>query len=58
MDEKLQTILKKLAEVIYDQYLIDLKAGNLKNGICRIKQAVGKSATKRKTFQQTAFDFK
>lgn len=31
MDEKLQIILKKIAEVVYEQYLKDLKFGNIPN---------------------------
>ena len=58
MDEKLQIVLKKIAEVVYEQYLKDLKNGNLKNEIFTNKrQSVGKSAKKVKTFQQTALMF-
>ena len=58
MDEKLKDILNKLAELIYDQFSKDLIAGKIKSGICSInKQAVGKSATKAKTFHQTAFNY-
>jgi len=31
MDEKIQIILKKIAEVVYEQYLKDLKSGNISN---------------------------
>jgi len=30
MDEKLQIVLKKIAEVVYEQYIKDLKYGNIR----------------------------
>jgi len=58
MDEKLQDILKKLAELIYDQFIKDLTAGKLKNEVCfNNKQSVGKSSKKSKTFHQTALGY-
>ncbi|MBE3092043.1 MAG: DUF3271 domain-containing protein [Actinobacteria bacterium] len=58
MDEKLKDLLKKLSELIYDQFIKDLNNGNLKNEVRTDKQAVGKSAKKAKTFHQTAFNYK
>ncbi len=59
MDKKTQLILKKLAVILYEQFIKDLNNGNIKNEICSInKQSVGKSAKKAKTFQQTALSFK
>ena len=50
--------INKLLEMIYWSYLKDLKNGNLKNGICSVKnQSVGKSAKKAKTFHQTEFKY-
>jgi hypothetical protein len=58
MDDKHKEILNKLAEIIYEQFIKDLNAGYIKNGICsNNKQVVGKSATKSKTFHQPAFKF-
>lgn len=57
MDEKLKDILKKLSELIYDQFIKDLNNGNLKNEVRTDKHAVGKSAKKAKTFHQTAFNY-
>ncbi len=58
MDEKLQEILKKLAELIYDQFIKDYMAGNIrKDQFQDCKQAVGKSAKKAKTFHQTAINY-
>ena len=53
--EKVQKTINLLAEIIYELYgelkksNIDIKSVN--------KQAVGKSATKAKTFHQTVFDY-
>jgi len=58
MNEKLKEILNKLAEIIYDQYLMDLANGNIQSGIYKNKQVVGKSAQKARTFQQPALKFK
>ena len=53
--EKVQKTINLLAEIIYELY------GELKKSNIEIKsvnkQAVGKSATKAKTFHQTAFDY-
>ena len=58
MDEKLKNILKTLAELIYDQFIKDYMAGNLrKDQFQDCKQAVGKSAKKAKIFHQPALDY-
>jgi len=57
--EQVQKAINTLAEIIYELYK-DLLKGKLKNDLYSKykKQAVGKSATKAKTFQQTAFKYK
>jgi len=48
-DDKYKKVVSLLSEIIYELYE-ELKKGN-------IKQAVGKSAKKAKTFHQTAFNY-
>ncbi|MBE3128462.1 MAG: hypothetical protein IMZ60_02155 [Actinobacteria bacterium] len=55
-EEKKQKVINLLAEIIYELYG-EIKKGNIKN-VTADKRAVGKSARKAKSFQQTAFVFK
>jgi len=55
-EEKNQKVINLLAEIIYELYK-EIKKGNIKN-VTDDKRAVGKSARKAKSFQQTAFVFK
>jgi len=51
--EQVQKTINLLAEIIYELYG-EMKKGNIKSVN---KQAVGKSATKAKTFHQTEFKY-
>jgi len=58
VEEKVQTTINLLAEIVYELYG-ELKKGNIKNELfTEKKQSVGKSAKKAKTFHQTAFNYK
>lgn len=57
MNDKNEKIINLLAEIIYELYG-ELRKGNINNDLySRKKQSVGKSATKAKTFHQTAINY-
>ena len=59
MNKETKLILKKLAEIIYEQFIKDLTAGNLRKDLFQgCEQSVGKSAKKAKTFHQPALNYK
>jgi len=50
--------INTLLEIIYELYRKDIKKGKTRDEMFKgFEQAVGKSATKAKTFQQSAFDY-
>jgi hypothetical protein len=57
--DEVKIAVNKFIEIIYEQYIEDIKDGKLNDNVSRDKkQAVGKSATKSKTFHQPALEFK